>query len=139
LRRVRLRGSVEMVFRKRPPSLTRQQQLASRPVRLVDGDLAPAGNGGATLKVKLKGRRIALLFRVPEGATKTFEFDPMGRFVWEHCDGKTSVQRIARKFAKAYSVSEREAQVSCEQFLMMLAKKGLVGAAVSRKKDDERE
>jgi hypothetical protein len=126
-----------MLFRKRPPALTRQQQLASRPIRLVDGEMAAADNGGGRLKVKLKQRRIGFLFRVPEGATKTFEFDQMGKFVWEHCDGKTSVQRIARKFAKNYSVSEREAQVATEKFLMMLAKKGLIGAAVPRKKEKD--
>lgn len=122
------------LFRKRTPALTRQQQLASRPVRIVEGELVALENGGATLKVKLRQRRIGLLFRVPDGATKTFEFDPMGKFVWDHCDGKMSVQRIARKFATIFTVSEREAQVSTEQFLMMLAKKRLIGATVPKRK-----
>lgn len=123
-----------MLFRTPVPALTRQQQLASRPIRLVEGDWTPSDNGGGKLKIKLRQRRIALLFRVPEGASKTFEFDPMGKFVWDHCDGKASVQRISRDFARAYCVSEREAQVATERFLVMLAKKGLIGAAVPSKK-----
>ncbi len=72
------------------------------------------------------------LLRLPRDATKTFEFDALGKFVWNQCDGKTSVQQIARKLAKTYHVTEREAQVATEKFLVMLATKGLVGAAVGK-------
>ena len=121
--------------RRRPPPLTRQQQLASKPVRLVTADLTADARGGGRLTVPLQqSPRIGWLFRLPKGATKTFEFDALGKFVWEHCDGKTSVQQIARKLAKAYKVSEREAQVATERFLVMLAKKNLIAAVVPKPK-----
>jgi hypothetical protein len=111
--------------------MTRQQQLASKPLRLVAADLLDAENGGGRLQVPMRQRAWSgWLLRLPKDATKTFEFDALGKFVWQHCDGKTSVQQIARKLARTYNVSEREAQVSTEKFLMMLATKGLVGAAV---------
>ncbi len=85
------------------------------------------------LTVKLKPPRWSgWLLRMPEGATKTFEFDQLGQMVWDLCDGKHSVQQIARKLAKTYKVSEREAQVATETFLVTLARKGLIAAAVKR-------
>ena len=108
------------------PRMTRQQQLASKPLRLVDGDMA---DGRLTVKIQQKHWSRWLL-RLPKDATKTFEFDALGQMVWSLCDGKTSVQQIARKLSKKYNVSEREAQLATEKFLIMLARKGLVGAAV---------
>jgi hypothetical protein len=123
-----------MVFKPSKPRLTRQQQLASKPVRLVIGEMSDAADGGGRLAVKIQQKRwTGWLLRMPKDATKTFEFDALGRFVWTHCDGKTSVQQIARKLSKKYNVSEREAQMATEKFLAMLAGKGLVGAAVPLK------
>ena len=96
--------------------------------------MSDIAEGGARLTVKLSQKRMAgWLFRLPPNATKTFEFDPLGKFVWDYCDGDTTVQQIARKLARAYRISEREAQVATEKFLTLLAKKGLVGAAITRK------
>ncbi len=120
-------------WRPREPQLTRQQQLSARPVRLVAGTMADGDGGGGRLTVPLRQRRWAgWLLRLPAGATKTFELDPLGRFVWDRCDGSATVQQIARKLAKQYGVSDREAQVSTEAFLATLTRKGLVGAAVPR-------
>jgi hypothetical protein len=113
------------------PRITRLQQLASRPLRLVQGELAESENGGARLRVPLRKRRWSgWLLRLPKDATKTFEFDALGKFVWNHCDGKTSVQQIARKLARTYNVSERESLVATEKFLTTLANKGLIGASI---------
>lgn len=123
-----------MLRKSAKPRMTRQQQLASRPLRLVDGQMTDG-----RLTVKIQSRRwSSWLLRLPKGATKTFEFDAIGQMVWSLCDGKNSVQQIARKLAKTYNVSEREAQVATEKFLTMLAKKGLVGAAVKTSKNEIR-
>ena len=117
----------------RKPRLTRQQQLSAKPVRLVSGEVTDAADGGGRLTVPLTQKRWAgWLLRVPAGATKTFELDALGRMVWDSCDGKTTVQQIARRLAKRFRVSDREAQVATETFLTTLARKGLVGAAVLR-------
>lgn len=120
--------------------ITRPQALASRPMQLVTCDLIETADGGAKLKVPLKPRRIGgWLFRLPEGAAKTFELDSLGLFVWRHCDGKCSVQQIIRKMAKEHNLSLREVEVATVQFLQMLVKKGLVGMTVPRKKDHNAE
>jgi hypothetical protein len=69
---------------------------------------------------------------VPPGATKTFEFDAIGVFVWNHCDGRTSVQQIIRKLAAEYRLNLREAEVPTVQFLQTLARKGLIGMRVKK-------
>ena len=115
-----------MFWPKAKPRMTRQQQLSSKPIRLVDGEIV-----GGRLSVKIVPRRWSnWVWRVPKGATKTFEFDALGQMVWSLCDGKTSVQQIGRKLAKLYHVSERESQVATEKFLITLARKGLIGGAV---------
>lgn len=119
-----------MFFRRQPkPRITLQEQLSARPVRLVEAEPTPDGKGGATLKVPLRtgGRWNTWLFRVPQGATKTFELDALGLLVWESCDGKTSVQQVIRKLAKRYNLNLREAQVPTLAFLQTLVKKGLIG------------
>ena len=123
------------MFRRRPPRLTRQQQLSAKPLRLVDGVMADAADGGGRLTVPLRQRRWAgWLLRVPPGATKTFELDALGRMVWDACDGRTTVQQIGRRLAKRYRLSDREAQVSTEAFLATLARRGLVGGGGGEEK-----
>lgn len=117
-----------MLFRRKKPRLTLQEQLSARPLRLVDGELTDRDDGGANLTVTLRQTRWSgWFFRMPEGAKKTFELDAMGRLVWDNCDGKTSVQQIIRRLSKQYNLNLREAQVATVQFLNMLIKKGLVG------------
>jgi hypothetical protein len=124
-----------MLFRKKP-KITKQEALAVRPIRLVEGEIVDKDDGGANVKVPLRQRRwAAWFFKVPPGATKTFELDALGRLVWENCDGKTSVQQIIRKLAKRYNLGLREAEVPTVKFLQMLVKKGLVGMQAKEKKE----
>jgi hypothetical protein len=125
-----------MGLKSRKPDISRTEALAARPVHAVDATLARDDGGGGKLKVALKNPRWGgWLFRMPDGATKTFELDEIGLLVWDACDGKTSVQQIIRKLAKRYNLNLREAEVSTVQFLQMLTKKGLIGMSV-RKKDE---
>ena len=123
-----------MIFDRRKPALkTKQASLSAKPLRLVDAALETTADGGGKLKVKLKQTRFGWwLLKLPEGATKTFELDALGRFVWEQADGKTSVQQIIRRLSKRYTITLREAEVSTTQFLQMLAKKGLIGLSIDK-------
>lgn len=121
-----------MMLRKKP-SLTHEQALLARPVRAEDAKLESLENGGARLKLPMRPPRFgAWLFRVPEGATKTFELDAVGVFVWNCCNGKNSVKQIIQKLSKNYDLNLREAEVSSLAFLQMLAKKGLIGLEISK-------
>src|SRR5438034_729334 len=120
-----LRG--EMLF-KRTPKLSKSQMLSARPTRLSDQPPERVGEGKWHLKAPLRPSRIAgWILRVPKDASKTFELDALGLFVWEACDGKSAVRQIIRKLARRYNLNEREAEVSTVQFLYTLAKKGLIG------------
>ncbi|MFN4242204.1 MAG: PqqD family protein [Tepidisphaerales bacterium] len=122
--------------RKPPPRPTRQEQLQARPVRLVEAELTPSEGGGGKITVPVRpGRVHRWLLRFPERATKTFEFDAVGVFVWERCDGKTTLRRLITDVARHLRISEREAEVATMSFLQLLVKKGLIGLAVRRKAD----
>jgi hypothetical protein len=118
--------------RSRTPKLrTREESLAARPIRVADATLTDRPDGGANLKVPVKVRGLAARFlKMPDGATKTFELDPLGLLVWNLCDGKNSVQQIIRKLAKRYDFNLREAEVSTLSFLGTLVRKGLIAMAV---------
>ena len=117
------------MLRQSKTSSTLREQLASRPVRRPDVTTINLGDG-ARVVVPVEPRRWSgWLLRVPGGATKKFEFDALGKFVWDQCDGRTSVRRIARRLSRTYRVSDREAHVATTAFLQTLAKRGLIAVA----------
>jgi hypothetical protein len=121
---------------KRSRKISREEALESKPLRAAGAELKPTDDGGGKLVVPLRTpTRFAWLLRMPAGATKTFELDSLGVFVWESCDGKTSVQQIIRKLAKRYNLGLRQAEVPTVQFLQMLGRKGLIG--MSAEEDDK--
>jgi hypothetical protein len=121
---------VAMGLVRKKATITRAQALSARPERVVAAELIEAGDG-AKLKVPLRQTRWSgWLFRLPEGASKTFELDPMGLLVWNSCDGKTSVQQIIRILAKRYNLNLREAEIPTLSFLQTLVKKGLLSVPV---------
>ena len=121
-----------MFFRRRAkPQVTRDDALKARPRRLVNVELESDDSGGGRLKVPLAPPRWGRwAFRVPAGATKTFELDAIGVFVWNRCDGRHTVQQIIRKLADEYRLNLREAEVPTVQFLHTLSRKGLIGMSV---------
>lgn len=123
------------LFRRQPAQRpTRSQQLAARPVRLVSAELVPTDHGGGRLTVAVRpGRVHRWLLRFPEQATKTFELDAVGVFVWQRCDGKTTLRRLISDVARHLSISPREAEVATMSFLQLLMKKGLLGLVLRRK------
>jgi hypothetical protein len=125
--------------RSKPSRYTIEEQLAARPVHAVDATMDAQEDGGGKLRVRLKPAKLNRWFlRLPEGSTKTFEFDPIGRMVWESCDGKTSVQQIIRKLSKRYNLRAREAQVSTTMFLNTLTRKGLIAMIMKGDKPPEK-
>lgn len=112
------------------------EALSAKPMQLVEPDVQMTDDGGAKLKVRVRpGRWSVGIFKLPEGATKTYEMDAIGWLVWTLCDGKTSVQQIIRRVAKRYNISVREAEVSTSVFLRTLIRKGLVGVALPEAKE----
>lgn len=120
-----------MLFGRKKTDLSRQDALAVKPTQLVQAKFTDTGDGGAKLTVPLKSAGWSTwLMRMPEGATKTFELDELGVFVWNSCDGKTSVQQMIRRLARERKLTLREVEVATLQFLQTLIRKGLVGVPV---------
>ena len=118
----------------KPAALPPKAALAAKPVPAVRATLAPKPDGGGTLTVPLRRELLGFwgrLFGVPEGATKTFELDAVGRFVWEQIDGRTSVRELARRLGERFHLDARVAEVSTAQFLHTLTRRGLIGVPVS--------
>ena len=122
-------------FGNKKKRISHGEALAARPVHLVKCEIVELPDGGAKLKVPLKqGRWTGRFFKLPEGASKSFELDSLGLMVWKSCDGKNSVQQIIRKLAKEHRLTLREVEVATVQFLKMLVRKGLIGMTVPEKK-----
>lgn len=122
--------------RPRPGRYTREQSLAMKPVRLVAGDLTVDGEGHGKLTVPIQPTRIARwLVRDAEGRRKTFELDPVGVYVWNQIDGKTSVEQLIRRIAKQYNLELRQAEASTTAFLKTLMQKGLIGIPLDEKNE----
>ena len=119
-----------MLFRK-PPRPSKAEVLSGKPLRSPEAVIADVGAGKWTITIPLRSAKrggwASKLLRVPEGATKSFELDELGKFVWDTCDGKTTVAQLIRRLARQYSLNEREAEVATLAFLNALARRGLIG------------
>lgn len=116
-----------------PTSPPARRVLDAKPLRLFDAtpQSVAAGAGRWRLTVPLKPKVwMAFLSRRPEGLTKTFELDDVGKWVWESCDGGTSVRVIIAELAARHGLNVREAEVATLAFLKTLVQKGLVGIPV---------
>jgi len=123
-----------MIFKK-PPKPTKPDMLAAKPMRAALAEEKSVAPGKWQLSVPVQPSRWAsLVLRVPKkGLSKTFELDELGKFVWDACDGKSSVRQVIRKLARQYNLNQREAEVATVAFLRTLTSRGLVAIAVEKK------
>jgi len=122
-----------MSFLRPRPKLVLEQTLSARPVRSASAELTRRDEGGVVSVPARPPRWAGWLLRLPAAARKRFELDPIGLFVWDQCDGKTSVRGIIHHLARRYQLTPREAEVATRQFLHTLARKGLIAFAVNKK------
>ncbi len=106
------------------------EAMKAKPVRAVEATVERDSDRGGKVTVPLRPDAfgfVGRLLRLPPGASKTFELDAVGLFVWDRVDGQTSVREIARKLAAEYQLDVRVAEVSTAQFLKTLLRRGLIG------------
>lgn len=114
---------------RRKPTPNRDQLLSLIPTRALSPTLTPTANGGARLSIPLAKTQptfLARLLRLPQDATKTFELDAIGLFVWNHLDGQTSIESLIHHVAAHLKITPREADLATTAFLQMLLRKGLI-------------
>ena len=105
---------------------TREQFLAAKPIRSPEASAESINDGGIRISIPVKRM---WWFKLPANSIKKFELDEVGKFVWEKCDGKTSLQSIIKQVSQQYRLNIREAEVSTLKFFEMLSRKRLVGVA----------
>lgn len=108
---------------------SREQSLASKPLRnrVVAWEHTDKGEIRIWMprKKSWAAKTIERIFPLPEN--KEMVLDEIGSFVWELCDGKTTVEGIVVALEKKYKLNRKEVEVSVTQYLRTLAQRGLIG------------
>ncbi|MBC8108569.1 MAG: PqqD family protein [Anaerolineae bacterium] len=84
---------------------------------------------GASAKLSMPiqtPRRLNWLFRFPADAKRKFELDSTGLLVWQMCDGRNSVKKIANLVAMRTNASTTEAETATLKFLTTLEARNLI-------------
>jgi len=55
-----------------------------------------------------------------------YNLNPVGTFIWERCDGRHSLEEIARALVAEFQVDLETAARDCRQFVEELAEQGLL-------------
>ncbi len=120
------------LFRKKQPALTREQSLASMPIRNPNLKYDREEDGTVRIIIPRKEtwwvKALSYMFYIPK--RRRIALDELGTFVWDLCDGETTVRALIDKFARKYKLNRKEAEVSMVAYLRQLAKKGLIGIQV---------
>ena len=121
-----------MWFRKKGPVLSREQSMAAMPIRNPMLEVEMDDEGQVHLSIPRKDKwwvkLLARVVYVPK--RRRIALDELGSYVWELCDGKTTVRTVIDKFAKKYKLNRKEAEISMVTYLKQLAKKGIIGLQV---------
>ena len=114
------------LFRRK--TLDRETTLKTRP-RAIDGITWSEEEDGEVV-IELPRRETALakvlsvVFYLPRA--RKLRLDELGSFVWQRCDGRTSMRRIIAEFAREYKLHPKEAEISVMVFAQTLVRKGIV-------------
>jgi len=121
-----------MVFKKKPRPLSREESLASIPVRNELLEFEEDEEGIVSVKIPRKDtwwvKVMSKIMYVP--SSKVVSLDEVGSYVWRMCDGQTTVKELIEDFREKFKLSRKEAEISVVAFLRMLAQKGMIGLAV---------
>src|SRR4051812_22705578 len=104
--------SMPGLLRSRSTAVTRERALSVRPMRL-DVQMERADSGGARLIVPVRPRR---WLGIKPGATRKFELDELGLFVWERCDGGNTVAQIIDAVATRSGGTQKQAETATRSF-----------------------
>ncbi len=119
-------------LRKAQPAITRRQAMQVRPLRNphLEWEHNEEGNVVATLtrRVGLRGKILTFFLSVPEA--RPVVLDEVGSFVWDMCDGEHSVEDITEALCSKHNLSRREVEISLNEYMRILGKRGMIVIAV---------
>ena len=120
-----------------PSPLPLETMRRAKPLRHPDVKWDTAPDGSILLQAPLEGqgRGIAALLarRMNLPATKGFELEPIGAYVWTLCDGNTTVETIGKKLRARYKMSRVDAEAALGAFLQNLGQRRLIVLTIGKK------
>lgn len=132
--RARVRGN---------PPLPVDMLRRAKPARHPDVTWEEKDDGTVFLQAPLEGqgRGIAAILarRMNLPATKGFELEPVGGFVWIQCDGMTTVETIGKRLRERYKMSRVEAETALGAFLQNLGVRRLIVLTVAKRHGKHRD
>lgn len=117
------------------PEVTREDSLGAvvhhnqrlRVARNVDGTVTLYAAFRSSAMVEKLSRWLGGPDKPPEAKV---ELDEIGTFVWDMCDGQTTVREMIAKLAEKYKLGRKEASASLTTFLHSLAQRNLVAVVI---------
>jgi len=113
---------------------TPEEVLLSRPIRNQGLQTEPTEEGGLRIIIERRPewwvRALSVLLPIPK--RRPLELDPLGREVWELCDGEHTLRQMVKVFEERHKLSRAEAEWSLRTYLRDLAKRGLVAIAIPK-------
>ncbi len=123
---------VKLRVRQPSPQITRQQALAIKPMHNPNLEWKHNEEGHVVAMLTRRGgptgKLINFFLAVPK--QRPVILDEVGSFVWKMCDGEHSVGQIIDTLSDKYNLTRREVEVSLNEYLRMLAKRGMILVAV---------
>ena len=121
--------------RRKLPRFTPEEVLLSRPVRNAAMSTEPTEEGGLRIIIERRPEwwvKVLSAF-LPIPKRRPVDLDPLGKEVWELCDGEHTLREMVKAFQERHMLSRAEAEWSLRTYLRDLAKRNLVAIAVPRK------
>jgi hypothetical protein len=121
--------------RKREAEVTREDSLGAVVHRNQRLRAAHSAEGIVTLYAPFRSspmvEKLSRWLGGPEEAPEAkIELDEVGSFVWDMCDGQTTVREMIAKLAAKYKLGRKEASSSLTAFLRSLAQRNLVAVVI---------
>ncbi len=124
------------IWRKKPKkTFSSGEFLLLKPVKnpYLEWNKSEKGEAEIILKAEnRKGKGLSKLVSIPK--EKRVILDKIGTFVWERCDGKHTVEKIAQELCDKYKMVPQEAEVSLSNYLQQLAERRFIGVLVPKKR-----
>ncbi|MFP4105425.1 MAG: PqqD family peptide modification chaperone [Phycisphaerae bacterium] len=113
------------LFGKKEKRIPRSDFLKLRPMAVTNVEITPRDDGGIDVET-IAPRSGFLGFMFRDTVPKKYEFDQLGKEVFEACDGKKRLSALAKDLAKRHNITQAEAELSVISFVRTLADRSLV-------------
>ncbi len=112
-----------------PTTLSKDAALHAVPILSSDIHLQTSTRGFIRISypIQLKPWLARLLTKNIPLPMRTLELDSMGSFVWNHIDGRNSVQNLVEIVTNHYKCHPSEAEHAVAIFIRQLGRRGILG------------